>query len=198
MTISWNWMGIALLSLALVIGCEGTVDDDSADDDDDAADDDAADDDAADDDGADDDAGDDDVGDDDAGDDDSGDDDMGDDDTGDDDTGDDDSAHQDDLQHVQSVVFTKYCASCHDGTHPTGLDLRDGQTYASTVGVASSQLPSMNRVTAGASATSYLWHKVNDTHVGEGGSGDHMPPTGMMPQGKRNKVQAWIDDGAMP
>jgi hypothetical protein len=45
---------------------------------------------------------------------------------------------------------------------------------------------------------SYLWHKLNDTHLTVGGSGAKMPITGEITEEDLGVVQAWIEGGATP
>lgn len=46
---------------------------------------------------------------------------------------------------------------------------------------------------------SYLWHKLNDTHLDVGGRGVVMPLTGERLNGDELAlVRSWIEDGAAP
>src|SRR5690349_23657247 len=75
---------------------------------------------------------------------------------------------------VQNEVFTPNCTTiaCHD---PLGqqsqMVLIPGRAYASTVGVPSVEMPSLQRVAPGDPAASYLYRKI----VGSGITGDRMP-----------------------
>jgi len=102
------------------------------------------------------------------------------------------------LADVQDEVFTPNCATCHVPGHATGLALDDGNSYANTVGVPSTQLPQMDRVEPGDTSLSYLWHKVDGTHLGVGGSGAQMPLTGNLTQQQIDDIAEWISDGAIP
>jgi hypothetical protein len=97
---------------------------------------------------------------------------------------------------VQNEIFTPTCAAigCHD---PLGrqeqLVLTPGQSYANTVGRASSQMPQLARVTPGDSANSYLYRKI----TGAGITGDRMPQGGpFLTDSQIKLVRDWIRRGA--
>jgi hypothetical protein len=97
-------------------------------------------------------------------------------------------------------IFTDNCASsgCHAGAQPQrGQNLSEGQAFPNIVGVPSTELPSMNRVTPGDPEMSYLVHKIEGTQATVGGSGQRMPlGTGALPQSEIDIIRAWITDGA--
>lgn len=95
-------------------------------------------------------------------------------------------------------LFARNCASsgCHGGPTPTGLDLSDGVAYGAIVAVPSVQLPTMNLVTAGDPAESYLLLKLKDEQAAAGGAGDVMPPGFGLAQTDIDRVEAWIAAGA--
>ncbi|OFV82126.1 MAG: hypothetical protein A2Y78_09795, partial [Acidobacteria bacterium RBG_13_68_16] len=62
------------------------------------------------------------------------------------------------LSAIQAQIFTPICASCHPPNQ--GMDLRAGQTFASVVGVSSSEQPSLQRVKPGDPDNSYLYRKI--------------------------------------
>ncbi len=105
---------------------------------------------------------------------------------------------------IQSLVVGPTCASCHGGSG--GLSgLGDCQTgHASLVDIASSELPTMDRVEPGDPATSWLMHKLDGTHgaftaqcVG-GFCGGSMPlGGGLLPLPTRDAVRGWITNGAV-
>lgn len=113
-----------------------------------------------------------------------------------------DSGNDDDVTLSGDVqpILTASCAlsGCHAGTSPAqGQNLSSGQTFSNVVGVASAELPSMNRVTAGAPDNSYLVHKIQGTHLDVGGSGARMPfGRTALPQDAIDVIRAWIQDGA--
>ena len=75
---------------------------------------------------------------------------------------------------VQNEIFTPTCASigCHDALgQQSQMVLSAGRAYASTVNVASVEMPSLMRVKPNDPANSYLYRKV----TGAGSTGDRMP-----------------------
>ena len=97
-------------------------------------------------------------------------------------------------------IFTSTCAlsGCHAGTNPQlDMNLSEGQTFANVVNVPAMELATMNRVTPGQPNSSYLVHKVQGTHLDEGGSGFQMP-IGRSPltQTEIDLIRAWISAGA--
>ncbi len=98
-------------------------------------------------------------------------------------------------------IWNANCIFCHSGVGaPEGLDLTAGNSWADLVNVTASQpAPAMNRVTPNSTAASYLWHKIQGTQAGVGGSGCQMPrPCASAPLGAadKTKIQDWINDGA--
>jgi hypothetical protein len=77
---------------------------------------------------------------------------------------------------IQTVLNAR-CAPCHIGNAAGGMSLA-GNFKTATVGVASTELPSMKRIQAGSKANSYLFHKLAGTHLTVGGSGVRMPKSG--------------------
>ncbi|MDH3857529.1 MAG: Ig-like domain-containing protein, partial [Gammaproteobacteria bacterium] len=104
------------------------------------------------------------------------------------------------LQSIQDNVFTPTCASsgCHDG--PIGPGLPAGQdlstlasSFASLVGVASVQVPSLLRVNPGNANSSYLVQKLEGTAA----SGSQMPLGGNpLSQTTIDTIRDWINAGA--
>lgn len=69
---------------------------------------------------------------------------------------------------IQQHVFTPICTACHtgpeSGTLPSGLDLSDADaSFANLVGVASLEVPSVQRVMPDDPDASYLVHKIEGT-----------------------------------
>lgn len=98
------------------------------------------------------------------------------------------------FSELQATVFSTSCAfsGCHStSTKRAGLDLSEGNAYASLVGVNSTQNSSMKRVNPGNSDESYLIRKL----AGDGTS--QMPLNGTpLSQETLDKIRAWINDGA--
>lgn len=97
---------------------------------------------------------------------------------------------------VQSEIFTPTCASlgCHDTLgQQSQLVLSAGRAYASTVNVASVEMPQLQRVAPGDPANSYLYRKI----TGAGITGERMPL--QMPPLSDEKIRLvrdWIRRGA--
>jgi hypothetical protein len=97
---------------------------------------------------------------------------------------------------VQAEVFTPTCTTiaCHD---PLGqqsqMVLTAGRAYSNTVGVASVEMPSLQRVTPGDPTNSYLYRKI----TGAGITGDRMPlQQPPLSDDKIALVRDWIRRGA--
>ena len=74
------------------------------------------------------------------------------------------------------------------------MDLSVGSTFASTVGVDSTELSGFKRVAPDNAADSYLYMKVaGDPRI----VGERMPFGGMLTAEEIEGVRAWIDAGAL-
>lgn len=96
------------------------------------------------------------------------------------------------------AIFSATC-SCHLTSPSPGngmMELTDGKAHANIVGVPSSELPSMNRITPGDPANSYLWLKLTGGYLEAGGKGDPMPLLGDLTQDQLDTIEAWIIAGA--
>ena len=78
------------------------------------------------------------------------------------------------------------------------LTLNADLSFGELVGTASEQLPSMDRVTPAQPEESYLWHKLQGTHLDVGGMGDSMPQVGQLQPDALAVIEAWIAAGAEP
>lgn len=105
---------------------------------------------------------------------------------------------------IHTQVVAAACSGCHGGSG--GLSgLNDCHTgHAALVGIASTELPSMPRVTAGDASLSWFMHKLDGTHSGftaqcSGGfCGQSMPlGGGLLSLDVRNAIRTWIDNGAV-
>jgi hypothetical protein len=96
-------------------------------------------------------------------------------------------------------IFDASCAfvGCHAGGSPQqGLDLSEGRAHASTVNVASTEVPTLQRVKPGDSANSYLFQKVSQDNPAVG---DRMPQGGdRLEPDTLDLIRRWIDTGANP
>ena len=97
---------------------------------------------------------------------------------------------------VQNEIFTPTCGAigCHDTLgHQEGQILTAGRAYANTVGVPSTQMPSLLRVAPNYPANSYLYRKI----TGAGITGDRMPQGGpYLTDAQTKLVRDWIRRGA--
>jgi hypothetical protein len=101
------------------------------------------------------------------------------------------------LSSIQSEIFSQRCVSCHTGNGrflPGVMNLTDGNSYASLVGVASIEKPALMRVNPGDPENSYIIHKLE----GRGGiSGQRMPLNGTpLTDGQILVIKRWIELGA--
>ena len=102
------------------------------------------------------------------------------------------------LTSIQTNVFTPRCSGCHNGTGatlPGSLNLTSaGASHAALVGVASLEVPALQRVAAGNPNDSYLIRKL------EGGPGivaNRMPLGGpFLAQPTIDSIRLWITNGA--
>lgn len=93
-------------------------------------------------------------------------------------------------------ILTANC-NCHIKDMPMGLSFVDG--YGNLVDVASTEVPGLDRIEPGDTEASYLWHKINNTHLTVGGEGNPMPaPDGGLDPALIDTIEAWILDGAAP
>jgi hypothetical protein len=97
-------------------------------------------------------------------------------------------------------IFTTSCAlaGCHRGSSPEeGLSLAAGETFASVVGVPSSQASDLNLVEPGDPQMSYLFHKISGTQRSVGGEGTRMPRNrAALKAADIEKIRLWIEQGA--
>jgi hypothetical protein len=102
------------------------------------------------------------------------------------------------LSHAVDIqpIWDNQCTPCHILTTSGDLSLVDG--YASQVGVASLQLPSMNLIEPGSPEQSYTWRKLMDTHRSAGGAGSIMPLGSGLSPDKMERIETWIIEGAEP
>jgi len=97
---------------------------------------------------------------------------------------------------VQNEIFTPTCAriGCHDTIgQQSQMVLIAGRGYASTVNVASVEMPSLRRIAPGDPANSYLYRKI----TGSGITGDRMPQSlPPLSDAQIALVRDWIRRGA--
>jgi hypothetical protein len=100
------------------------------------------------------------------------------------------------LTQLKTTAFA-VCSGCHTGggtSLPSSMDLHPAAIYASIVGVASVEQPSLKRVAPGDSANSYVVQKLEGAPTI---TGARMPFGGpYLDQATIDQVKAWIDAGA--
>jgi hypothetical protein len=97
-------------------------------------------------------------------------------------------------------IFNSNC-SCHTSGSSGGLSLAIGSAHGNIVNQPSSQLPSMDRIEPNDPNNSYLWRKINNTHVAAGGSGCSMPydcsvSPSLLSATDLTTIETWINSGA--
>lgn len=96
-------------------------------------------------------------------------------------------------QDIQPI-FTSKCIQCHNQNHPTGLDLREGNSYNLLVNVSSTNYAPNLRIEPLSLENSVLWHKVTNSGV----FGGQMPPVGdPLSNFEIEKIESWIELGAL-
>ena len=95
-------------------------------------------------------------------------------------------------------TLKRRCGACHiTGDEPGNMALVPGRAYDSIVDKTSVEAKGMLRVAPGDAKASYLFHKVQGTHLSVGGSGVrmpmHQPP---LPASFIERLAAWIEAGA--
>jgi hypothetical protein len=111
------------------------------------------------------------------------------------------------LSHDADIqpIWDEHClTACHEtGGEWSVLDM-SGSAYDKLVGVPAATFPDLNHVEPGNLETSYLWHKIDGTHLMVGGNGVAMPKArvGMsatvLTADQVSAIQAWIEGGANP
>ncbi len=99
-----------------------------------------------------------------------------------------------DSSDIQAIV-DKECGSCHVDATNGGLNMTT--VHSAVVDVASGDVPSMDRVEPGDLRNSYLWHKLEGTHLDVGGAGDPMPQGGTLKDTDLDTFETWILEGAI-
>jgi len=101
------------------------------------------------------------------------------------------------FSEIQANVFTPTCAvsGCHQGAAaPQGLRLDEASSYGLLVGMASTEVGSLQRVEPGDPDNSYLVQKLEGTAA----VGGRMPLNGTpLPQSTIATIRQWIIDGAI-
>jgi hypothetical protein len=102
-----------------------------------------------------------------------------------------------DLQSIQDHVFTPICSKCHIGAGaPRGLQLDSAHAYMDLVGVASVEVPSLQRVKASDPDSSYMILKIEGASGIQGGQMPLMEQP--LDQTTINMIRQWVTNGAQP
>lgn len=100
------------------------------------------------------------------------------------------------IESIQQHVFTPRCATCHQGSHVSGLELENAQrSYDELVNVMSTEEPTLDRVEPGQPDSSYLIDKLEDTQTVGGRMPLNQPP--LSPE-TIAVIRQWITEGAAP
>lgn len=106
-------------------------------------------------------------------------------------------SHAEDIQPIWTQNCILYCHASGNEPAAEGLDLFDG-AYDNIVAVPSTQ-SELLLITPTDPEASYLWHKLQDTHLDVGGEGDMMPMTGVpLADDELDRIEEWITIGAPP
>ena len=101
------------------------------------------------------------------------------------------------LSSIQSEIFSQRCIGCHTGAGrflPGIMNLTEGNSYASLVGVTSIEKPALQRVAPGDPENSYIIHKLEGR---AGIAGARMPFNGTpLTDGQILVIKRWIELGA--
>ncbi|MEE9385279.1 MAG: hypothetical protein V3V08_17880 [Nannocystaceae bacterium] len=100
--------------------------------------------------------------------------------------------------HLQPIWNARCVSGCHEpGGTWSFSPLTPEEAYATLVLAFPLQLPTQRFVVSGEPENSYLWRKVNGTHLDFGGGGARMPPGGTsLDAAQLNLIVNWILDGA--
>lgn len=104
-----------------------------------------------------------------------------------------------DIQPIWDAQTNGCVVGCHVAggfAAYTTVLLDPANSHKTMVGVMSLQATGLMIVKPGDAANSYLWHKLNDTHLSVNGIGTKMPQTGMLTADQLALIKAWIDAGA--
>jgi len=100
---------------------------------------------------------------------------------------------------IQAAIINVRC-SCHlqgsSGTMTAPfMTLNPGVSQSEIVEVESVE-SDLLRIEPGCRDNSYLWHKINGTHMDIGGAGDSMPPGDELSADEKEIIGRWISSGA--
>lgn len=91
-------------------------------------------------------------------------------------------------------IFNNNCIMCHNQSHITGLDLREGNSYNLLVNVTTFSYAPNVRIMPLSLENSVLWHKIKGDDV----FGARMPAIGdPLSNFEIEKIESWIELGAL-
>lgn len=90
-------------------------------------------------------------------------------------------------------IFNTQCIICHSNRGSGNLDLRPLNSYNQLVNIISSGYAPARRVVPRNAVASVLFGKVSNS----GTFGGVMPPNGVLPQAQQDRIETWINEGAM-
>lgn len=103
---------------------------------------------------------------------------------------------------IQPIWDASCTTGCHiaGGTAASWFVITPGDSHAALVGKNALELQTMQLIAPGDRDNSYLWHKINNTHIEVNGSGTPMPPppAAALSADDLAKIGSWIDAGANP
>jgi hypothetical protein len=104
------------------------------------------------------------------------------------------------FETIQDQVFTPICSKCHAGAGaPEGMQLTEGVAYSMIVDVPSQEVPTLDRITPGDAADSYLVQKIMGTAAVGAQMPDGCPVTQpCLSQATIDMIVQWVDEGAPP
>jgi hypothetical protein len=99
---------------------------------------------------------------------------------------------------VQPIFSASCTDACHAGLFAAEeLDLSSPAASHAGLARARAREAPLLRVLPGRPSASYLWRKIEGSHLAAGGSGDAMPQgREALPEGDRDRIRAWILEGA--
>lgn len=107
-------------------------------------------------------------------------------------------SHDEDILPLWTYNCVIYCHGAGPEGPAAGLSLEWNLAYDELVGVQATQVD-MLLVAPGAPEDSYLWHKLNDTHLDVGGAGVSMPlAQPLLDAETLERIETWIAIGAPP
>jgi hypothetical protein len=103
-----------------------------------------------------------------------------------------------DVQPIWNGACTCHLQGPSGTMQATVLTLNEGVSYGELVDVGSTQAAGVLRVAPGNVEGSYLWNKLQGTHLDAGGSGTAMPQVGTLTPEQQLAIEVWISTGAEP